>query len=623
MAYIIEQVNVGGTTYNIASTAYAEAAQNATTPNKSINIDGFHLITGVTIRVKFTNAHTTGSPSLTISGGDNAANTAINITGIATWPAGAILTLTYDGTSWVYEGGNGISGSGTSGYLVKFDGTNSVTSGPQLGTDTTKFLNNKGEWAVPAYTTNTDEKVKQVGITTSGDYPILLKYNTGTSDVTAAQVNFGKTTNKVVTIDPSTGSIKAPGGLTGNASSASKFSSSRTISLSGDITGSASSTGESGWSITNTAIGSGKVTNDMLAGSIANNKLSNSKVTIAGQDVNLGGSIDAATLRTKLGLTQALRFVGSTTTTMSDGYTGTPAGISIYTGTGAVAPAVGDVVLDSSTNAEYACIDVTGTTYTWEILGAEGSWALDSAVIHNNLLTTKGDIIYASAANTPARLAIGTENNKFLTISNGVPVWGTVGKSDVGLGSVTNDAQIAKSIGTTKGDMIYFSGNATPVRLAISSTAGQVLAVSSNGIPAWTTPTVTWGNVSGKVFAYLYVNGTSGGSTTNVEASDPYIHLYDNDAVKSTIQLKGAGGATVASNTSKVITITSKTYTSKGSANALTSLKLKYNDGTAHDDSVGSATGSASTLGTVTNAVLYIKSLYYGTTSVSTGVKEG
>lgn len=44
---------------------------------------------------------------------------------------------------------NNVTGSGTSGYLTKWNGTNTITSGPALGTDTTKFLNNKGEWAVP------------------------------------------------------------------------------------------------------------------------------------------------------------------------------------------------------------------------------------------------------------------------------------------------------------------------------------------------------------------------------------------------------------------------------------------------------------------------------------------
>lgn len=44
--------------------------------------------------------------------------------------------------------GNNITGSGTSGYIVTFNGTNSVTNGPQIKSNgsATKFLNEKGQW---------------------------------------------------------------------------------------------------------------------------------------------------------------------------------------------------------------------------------------------------------------------------------------------------------------------------------------------------------------------------------------------------------------------------------------------------------------------------------------------
>lgn len=45
---------------------------------------------------------------------------------------------------------NNVTGSGTSGYLTKFNGANTITNGPQLGSDTTKYLRNDGTWAVPA-----------------------------------------------------------------------------------------------------------------------------------------------------------------------------------------------------------------------------------------------------------------------------------------------------------------------------------------------------------------------------------------------------------------------------------------------------------------------------------------
>lgn len=65
------------------------------------------------------------------------------------------------------------------------------------------------------------------------------------------------------------------------------------IDLTGDVSG-------GGTTSIYVQIGTGKVTNDMLYGNIANNKLSNSSITIAGETVTLGGSILASTLLTKV-----------------------------------------------------------------------------------------------------------------------------------------------------------------------------------------------------------------------------------------------------------------------------------------------------------------------------------
>lgn len=69
----------------------------------------------------------------------------------------------------------------------------------------------------------------------------------------------------------------------------------QTITLTGDVTG-------SGKTSIATTIGTGKVTNAMLAGSIANGKLQNSAITIAGTSVSLGGSISADTILAALDL---------------------------------------------------------------------------------------------------------------------------------------------------------------------------------------------------------------------------------------------------------------------------------------------------------------------------------
>lgn len=58
-----------------------------------------------------------------------------------------------------------------------------------------------------------------------------------------------------------------------------------------------------------------------------------------------------------------------------------------------------------------------GNAYAWD-----GSNWTPTGVVANSLLTTTGDTIYASAASTPHRLAIGS-TGQVLTVSGGLPVW--------------------------------------------------------------------------------------------------------------------------------------------------------------------------------------------------------
>jgi hypothetical protein len=58
------------------------------------------------------------------------------------------------------------------------------------------------------------------------------------------------------------------------------------------------------------------------------------------------------------------------------------------------------------------------------------------AQIPDSLLTTTGDVIYASGANTPARLGIGT-NGQVLQVSGGLPAWGTAPTGGMTLISTT------------------------------------------------------------------------------------------------------------------------------------------------------------------------------------------
>lgn len=105
-----------------------------------------------------------------------------------------------------------------------------------------------------------------------------------------------------------------------------------------------------------------------------------------------GGDIQASDLRSALNLSQALRFVGVTTTNMAgntssqNSWTGTPAGLSSYT------PQVGDVVINSTKKDEWVCISATETTYVWERLGSDTSYKL----VQNQITTATAETTAAT-----------------------------------------------------------------------------------------------------------------------------------------------------------------------------------------------------------------------------------
>jgi len=91
-------------------------------------------------------------------------------------------------------------------------------------------------------------------------------------------------------------------------------------------------------------------------------------------------------------------------------------------------------------------------------------------------LTTAGDILYASSANTPARLAKGT-GLQVVQMNSGAtaPEW----------------AASPQSLMTAAGDILYASGANTLAKLAKGSD-DEVLTLAS-GIPSWAAGGVTAG----------------------------------------------------------------------------------------------------------------------------------
>lgn len=179
----------------------------------------------------------------------------------------------------------------------------------------TQFLRGDGTWATVS---TEDNKTKQTNNTNNTAYPILLKNGTGAGEITN-----GVLFNSNVTINPSTGTIKATtfdgtatsattaGICTGNAASASKWQTSRTLSLTGNVTGSVTGVDGSGnisisTTIADNAVTTGKINNS----AVTTAKINDSAITTA--KIN-----DSAVTLAKLNTNVQTVFVGTTAPTDS------------------------------------------------------------------------------------------------------------------------------------------------------------------------------------------------------------------------------------------------------------------------------------------------------------------
>jgi hypothetical protein len=122
---------------------------------------------------------------------------------------------------------------------------------------------------------------------------------------------------------------------------------------------------------------------------------------------------------------------------------------------------------------------------SWLTLGTMAA-AASGDYIANSLLTEQGDIIYASAVGTPAALAHGTAGHVLKSGGHaGNPSWGTLSATDVGLGNVTNDAQMTKATFTEQGDILYASGVGTPAALAHGTQYQMLMSGGHGANPSW------------------------------------------------------------------------------------------------------------------------------------------
>lgn len=451
--------------HKIEPILYSECSTAADTADKVIQINNFELVEGVQIAIRFTYDNTADSPTLTIMTSDSDSEaqaksiyyhgSAINKSLLI---ADKVFQLIYDGTNWELIGDintdtntwNALSTS-QAGYVAqapndttKFlrgdaswaalpvasttdagiiqigtGATNAaagnhvhgnitndgkmpeayVTSSPAV-TTSHKFLREDGTWWVPKYTTNTDYQVRQ-SLDDNGTTQralLLSHYAANASSNDTAEIAYRASAFYVA---PSTGTLYA-----------TVFSG-------------------SGASLTNLPADqlTGTLSVDRISsGTITNAKLVNSTITIAGNAVSLGNSLDASTLVSSLGLEYAMHYRGTNTIPPASG---------TYH--------AGDVVVKTGTTEEYV---YDGTE--WRLLGAEGSYKVKQNAVSNPTVPTTGTTTATAFIDSISQDA----NGEITVTKKNLP---TLTYSDVGaapsttISCTTANVQSALGIDTTNG----------------------------------------------------------------------------------------------------------------------------------------------------------------------------
>jgi hypothetical protein len=181
-------------------------------------------------------------------------------------------------------------------------------------------------------------------------------------------------------------------------------------------------------------------------------------------------------------------------------------GSSIDTTTKALNPSttLGDIEYRSATANTNTRLAIGTTGQVLSVVGGVPAWATsdDANAIQNAIVDAKGDIVAASANDTPARLAVGTDNQRLVAASG----------ETTGLKYV---ADTQNTVVDAEGDLLVGDSADTLQRLAIGSNT-QVLTVDTavDGKIKWATPasgggmtSLASGSLSG---ASLDLTGISG-----------------------------------------------------------------------------------------------------------------
>ena len=198
--------------------------------------------------------------------------------------------------------------------------------------------------------------------------------------------------------------------------------------------------------------------------------------------------------------------------------------------------------------------------------------AANAAYVPKTLTTTTGDIIYASAANTPARLGIGS-SAQVLTVASGIPSWATPasgGMTSLASGSVVANLSLTSISGSytdlylVLNNVVTTVNDAGGVRINNDTTAANYQTVGLRNIGG----TITTNTNDG----YTFINMVLGSSFMASTTGNSFVLYFPNYAQTTGYKVIHSQG--YFNNNLSTFTTTNLT-TGYKSTSAITQLELK------------------------------------------------
>ena len=474
-------------------------------------------INGGTVDATIIGASTSAAGTFSTMATASASITGGTISGTAIDLSGQSLTLTADSVSGDSVHGGTISNFASTGIddnatatALTIDSSQNATFGSDL-TVTGDLTVNGSVTSISSTNTTIEDNTIVLNNGESGagvtEGSAGISIDRGTAD--DALINWNETTDEFeLKVGASYGDLKVStltGDLTGDSTGAHNgtvgattpttgafttinASSTITGALTGNVTGNVS--GNAG-TVTNGVYttDTGTVTNTMLAGSIANNKLSNSAVTIGSTSVSLGTS---ATTLTGLTSVTSTDFAGDLAGDVTSTGTSTFATVDINGGAidgsiiGATTSAAGTFSALNSANATITGGAISGATLTSSSVDIDGG-AIDATTIGGNTSAagTFSTLSTASAAITGGTASLTTATATNLNSGNATITGGSISGTDVDLSGQTltlgTDSVSGNAIhgGTISSASLAGAAGTTISAYDITVGAGKTLDVSS------------------------------------------------------------------------------------------------------------------------------------------------